>query len=169
MASYDTSNAVWDWLVSTFRAETAVGHRNTGILDVRKGLQLWTQAVPAMGVQLMSSRRKTYATNKDLLTHEFVIVVGVKSLDSTSPTGFPNLDDANQHLVPLLSDGAGNGIIAILDYDITVGGLANTSRITRIDYQQEIRDIPASEQAGQVSDVWAYAFITFETEHFVTI
>lgn len=166
------SNAQWDYLVSTFTAEMAVGKRLTAVKDVRTSLSLWTEYIPAVGVALTDSAEAQRDSKQHLLTCTFTIVAGAQSTVATAAANgysIPNMDDAVKQVRAIVADGAGNGICSILrdPNNRTLGGNAGFSRIGRTQYQQVIN--PGANVATDDPEIWCYAFIELITQQFVAI
>ena len=73
------SSAQWDFLVSNFKTEQANGKRLTLVKAVSESLSLWTEFIPAVGVQLMDAREEFHATGKHKLYCDFVIQCSTQS------------------------------------------------------------------------------------------
>jgi len=167
----DLTAQQWTWLVTTLRSEMATG-RITACKDVRESLSLWTEYVPAIGVQLMDVKEDQNSTARHIVLATFAIQVSTQSTQATATANgyeIANLDDAMGQLRALVSDGAGNGVAPILrdpSYR-SLGGNAATSRITGIHFQPDVR--PGADPATNDPEIWAHAFIDFVTTSPVAI
>lgn len=160
-----TSSALWDYLVTTFKSEMTTGRLPT-VKAVQESLSLWTEFVPAVGVQLMDVRESDYATGTHLIYCDFVIQISSQSTAvSAAANGYqvPNLDDAMKQTRLILSDGAGNGVASILrdPKNRTLGGAAANSQIKGMHFQPEIK--PGANPATDDPEIWAHCFVDFTT------
>jgi len=168
----DLSNAQWDYLLDTFRAEMAVGKRLHGvswkdatgasrtssISDMRRSLHLWTQQTPPIaGVQLSGYLPEVMYTNRRWLVTEFTVRVAVQALAYGQTPA--NGDDAMAELCAFIADGNGNGFGEILrdPGNYTLGGNCKSARVTNIQPVLSIGD-------GNTPDIWAEAYITIKAE-----
>lgn len=186
----DLSKAQWDNLVALLRAEsglgpapsgTSPGTRLSGIAYVGQGFQMWTEKVPAIGVQLMEFTETPAASGRHWVDTRFHVIVCAKSTDTSAASRFgantkPNQEDAMANLQPFVSDGSGNGVSPVLR-DIqyrklgttTVGGNVQPNaqfiQIERISYEWEI----GQGQTGTSAEVFAYAILELRARQWVAI
>lgn len=171
LSPQDQAKQQWDYLVTTLTAEMQPSKRIPTCKDVRHTLSLWTEFVPAIGVQLMDVLEQQHSTQRHIMQCNFVVQVSCQSTPtSATAAGYakPNLDDAMAQLQALVSDGSGNGVCAILrdPANRTLGGNAGFSRITAVHYQPDVQ--PGSDINNE-PEIWAHAFIDFQTVSQVAI
>lgn len=157
----------WDAIVNQLKNEMALGAsgRLSSLKDVRHSIHLWTDSVPAAGVQIMDISFQEASNHKRLMTCTYAIIVAAQSTEaSAGVNSIPNLDDAMTQVQPLIDDGSGNGIVnVLLDPSFyTVNNFAERSKITGIHYHPEIRP-------GAPAQIWANVLIDFETQQHVGI
>ena len=168
--------AIFDALYTTLKNEMNIGVVNgigtpgagtnpTGRLqtcaDMRKSIHLWTKRLPAIGVQPLGWSAAEDATSKRLVTFKYHIIAHLEWTTAITQNGNPpNLDDAWAALQPLMSDGNGNGIEAILNdpnnYSLGVPGVI-TSKLGQLDRVWRIGD-------GQPPQIQAWAMYEYEVE-----
>lgn len=162
----DLAAQQWAQLLAITQAEMLPGGRLTSLQDVRKSAHLWTDKVPAAGIQLQKVIEAPYAAQHHRVTTQFVIIVACNSVDTTVGTVLTpaNLDDAMAQLQTLVSDGNGNGFAPVLRDPVNrfLNNTASQTGITNIDYQWDLKP-------GATPQIWAYAFITFEAVATVAI
>ena len=128
--------------------------------DIRKSIHLWTKRLPAIGVQPLGWSAAEDATSKRLVTFRYHIIAHLEWTTTITQNGNPpNLDDAWAALQPLMSDGNGNGIEAILNdpknYALVPGVI--TSKLGRLDRVWRIGD-------GTPPQIQAWAMYEYEVE-----
>jgi hypothetical protein len=157
----------WAAVVALLRAQIGPGNQLPTVMDVRASVDLWTEELPAVGVQLHRIRVVPEFTKKHHTFAEFLILASVKSLAITGPPYIPpNLDDANARLQAILADGNGNGIANILrdPANHTLSGLAARMIVTGIEYSWEI-----GRGAAGSDEVWAHALLSLTVEDYISI
>lgn len=165
----DVGAVQWAQIMTILQAQMVPGGQLAGLKDLRKSLHLWTGALPAAGVQLIELTEEPRATRRNLVTTLFHILVSADSTATvTGSTEVPaNLDAALATLQPLVNDGNGNGITAILRANF---GLVNASgqplalrtQVKSVRYYNDIG-------AGETPQIFAYALIGFEAQVEVSI
>jgi hypothetical protein len=157
----------WAAVVSLLRAQIGPGNQLPTVMDVRASVDLWTEELPAVGVQLQRIRVVPEFTKKHHTYADFLILASVKSEAIVGPPYIPpNLDDANARLQTIIADGAGNGLANILRDPVnhTLSGMAARMIVTGVEYSWEIgRGAVGSDQ------VWAHAIVSVTIEDYVSI
>lgn len=179
----DTSRAQWDQIVTILKTEMASGRlkncnwtdvtgaaKTTTLQDVQRSLHLYTDKLPACGVQLKSYSLTPEGAGRRKLTTEFVILLTANATDYTDGSGntvIANAADAMAHGYALVSDGSGNGICEIFrdQANYTLGG--NAGRGSHITNIQAYAQIAPAE--GGNSQVWADYYITLVAESLVNL
>jgi hypothetical protein len=176
--------AQWDYITALLRSEaglgtapsgTTSGNRLTALKYVGQSLHLWTEKVPALGIQLRTSNESQLAVGRHGLRSTFDIVIGTQSTPASAASRFGagtkiNLEDAMLQLKPIVNDYAGGtGLEFVLkdpQYRLlgtTSGAVnANRSQIESVTYSDYIKE-------GANGQVWAYAHIVFIAEQLVGI
>ena len=178
----DTSKAQWDKIVSILKAEMASGRlkdcswtdvkgttHTTTMQDVQRSLDLYTETLPACGVQLAGYTLTPEGAGRRLMTTKFSILVTVKATDYTDGAGNTvpaNAADALAQGYAFVSDGNGNGISEIFrdQNNYTLGGLCRVSKITDIETHATI-----DRAEGGNSQVWADYYLTLYCEQLVNL
>lgn len=162
----DLAAQQWSQLITIIQNEMQVGGRLATLQDLRKGWQLWTGKIPAMGVQLTKIREEPAVSRKHLVTTTFQIIVAANSTDvingdQKTPA---NLDAAMATLQTLISDGSGNGLAPVLrdPANYFLNGYAMRTSITDIDYLWDV-------EPGETPQIWAYASVTYIAKNEVAI
>ncbi len=159
--------AIWNKIVAVLQGEMNVGptgpgsgSNTTGRLQslqyVHKTIHLWSDELPAVGVQLIEEDPEPYGQRKQLVTIEFRIVVAAKA--AVDSNGNITLDDAFSKLMQLIEDGNGNGVMAVLrdPANFSLGGLAmETYSRGKNKYDWDV------DKAVGATDARAYAYIPY--------
>jgi hypothetical protein len=162
----DLESTVWTALYDVLESETNIGATGPGsgsnptgrlqtCADLRKSIHLWTQRLPAIGVQSLGYEAARYSTQFDILTIRFHIIAAANSLPSGAVPA--NMDASNATLQPLISDGSGNGVGPILrdpeNFFLGTPGVIETW-LSGVERSWEV-------ESGQTPQVWSYALFTY--------
>lgn len=158
----------WDALKSAIEADVAPGKRLSTVNYVARAFQLWTPNPPTIGVQLVDAPLTPRGALQRTMTSEYWVLVGTRSTKASAESNMgaytpANLEDAMNQLQPILADGNGNGLMAVLTdpANYSLGGWC-------------YRMIPSSPkifwdiQPGENAQIWAYAQITVAAEAIVS-
>jgi hypothetical protein len=174
-SSDELSKLMWDQLVAVLQAEMTPTGRLSTVQDLRRGIQLWRDVSPAIGVQHYSYTEKPYATHKHQVANNFQIACACASVPTVvngSVTKIANLDDANAQLDLLLSDGSGNGVGPVLRSTVN-NGLFDPTLNGKLGLRSEITSLQRSWDIRAGSDdnerVWAYGLYTYTVYTYVII
>ncbi|TAM90634.1 hypothetical protein EPN42_05685 [bacterium] len=180
---FDQAKMQWAQLVSIIQDEMNVGPGGPGtgantagrlqtLYDVRQSIDLWTGVYPAAGVQLIECPETPYATRRHKVLSTFHLVVATQSGGDQASGSYtpppvgqdPNLDHAMAQMQTLLSDGNGNGLLAVLRdvNNFTLGGYAIRTQIRNLKFDWQIK--PGAENAA-----YAYAVVEYIAEALVDI
>jgi len=168
-----TLTAQWDYLFSLFQGHMNYGPTGPGsgtnaggllqsVASVGKSDWPEFNALPFVGVALKSWSIEQRATSQRKLVATFRVLVAVDVV--AGGTNVINLADAYAKAMGIIDDGAGNGIIPILNLPSSFG-LGNTCSI--IIPRQGMMDW-ASRPGGKGTDYVAYATISVQTENYTT-
>lgn len=174
MSGIDQTLAQWDSIYDIIKTETAVGGRLNGVAwtspvtnnsgtvtvaDVRKGAQLWSKLLPAIGVQADSGEDIIAGGNRHDILSQFRIILCTQSTPQTvgGESVDANLDDAMAQLQALLSDGQGNGLTAIFRDPNTyrLNDTTSGSRIKRWEFSSDVGE-------GATPQIFAYCTLFLE-------
>jgi hypothetical protein len=169
LSSDSQAVAIWRYIIAALKAEMNVGPGGPGtgpnaggrlqtVQYVHGTIHLWSDVLPTIGVQILVEHRKPEFQRVQDVIIEFKLVVAAQA--KPDPTNGITLDSAYDVLNPLLADGAGNGVLNVLSDrgNVQAGGLANFSRVGRVEYDWEV------DKAVGATDARAYAYIQYLVE-----
>lgn len=163
----DCSAQQWATLVSILRSEMPSPGRLQSLKDVRQSAQLWTAQVPAVGVQLLKTPCTVYGQGRLKMVSHFLIITATVSRQQVDGSNVipANLDDAMAQLQALLSDGAGNGISAVLrdPANFLLGGYAYETMLGGTEFFYDVEPSPTPDLA----QIWAYGHTAYTATQLV--
>jgi len=160
-----------DSLVATIQAEMHVGGKLATLQDVRKSAQFATGKQPACAVWIpkISTKPEGQGANgrQQEVSLTFQLTLAACST-ITAPVGdtpgkIANLDDALAAIEAVLDDGAGNGLVALLNQPnvFGLGGNASQSRLGDIQFYPVINE-------GDQQHIWAYCEVLYFATTYTT-
>jgi len=178
----DTSRLQWDQIVSILKTEAASGRlkdcawtdvkgnaKTTTLADVQRSLDLYTENLPAAGVQLTDMRFQPEGAGRRLMITEFTILISAKASDYADGSGntvIANGADALAQGYAFIADGNGNGLSPIFT-DQNNYTLNGNARVCRITGNKAFLQIDRAE--GGNSQVWADYYVTLHCEQLVNL
>jgi hypothetical protein len=165
------SIAIWAYIVQMLQNEMNVGAGGPGtgantsgrlqsVQFIYDTIHLYGDRLPAIGVQIAEDDRSQQWQRAQDTFLDFKVVVAAKA---TPVAGITTLSNAYHGvLMPLLDDGNGNGLVAVLqDRSIgnaTCGGLTMFNRVTGIKYDWDV------DKAVGTTDARAYAYVNYRCQ-----
>lgn len=144
--------ALEDALVNTLEAAITNGTLPTGT-HIERVAPPERRRFPAVGVQFRSSTSTPAAQSRDdvVASYDIVIVTTTQNAPGVTGTGAAT----RAALRPLVANGAGTGIVDILNATATLGGLCSRSRVSHIEEM-------TFDKGGDAASGMVAALVVFE-------